>query len=117
MHKIYAFNNGGSHGFMSAVAIGDDGHVLAGHCCSSVGFMPHDLGVTSDWKHEHYDKHFGKGNWEIEWVPCDKRDTHEGFRAALKLNETAPPPSDEVMPNVTVTTVDAEGKEHTHRVV
>ena len=84
-HKIFCFSNGGSPGFLSAVALADDGNVLAGHCCSHEVYMKHDLGITSDWKHDQYDKHFGAGNWELEWVG----DTagHEGFRAALALNQ------------------------------
>ena len=84
MHKIYCFNNGGKPGWMNAVAIADDGHVLARHVCSGEGFMPHDLGITSNWKHENYDAHFGEGNWELEWV--QNPDAHEGCQAAFALN-------------------------------
>lgn len=85
-HKIYIFNNGGSPGWYSAMAIADDGHCLAQHICSSEGFMPHDMGITSNWKHENYNKHFGEGNWELEWVP-DPRN-HAGLDAAYALNQT-----------------------------
>lgn len=83
-HKIYCFNNGGSHGWMHAVAIADDGHVLAEHVCSSEGFMSHDLGITSTWKHENYNAHFGEGRWVLEWVsnPSD----HAGLQEAFRLN-------------------------------
>ena len=68
-HRIFCFNNGGSPGWMHACAIADDGHVLAGHICSSEGFMRHDLGMDgSTWKHENYNKHFGEGNWELVWI-------------------------------------------------
>lgn len=84
MKKIYCFNNGGSYGWMSAVAIAEDGHVVAGHTCSSEAYMRHDLGLTSNWKHENYDNHYGEGNWELEWV--DNLDGHDGFKEALRLN-------------------------------
>lgn len=88
--KIYGFNNGGSPGWMVAAAIGEDGVFLASHVCSSEGFMPHDLGVTSNWKHEIYDKHFGAGKWEIEFIPYSEVENHEGLQSALKLyNENA----------------------------
>jgi hypothetical protein len=84
-HKIYCFNNGGPVGFMHAVAMGDDGHCLAQHCCSDESFMAHDLGITSEWKHENYNKHFGEGNWELEWVPDP--DKHVGLQVAFVLSE------------------------------
>lgn len=87
--KIYGFNNGGARSFLQAVALGEDGSFLASHLCSSEGFMLHDLGVTSDWKHEIYNKHFGEGNWEIEFVPSGGIDSHEGLQKALQLNKTA----------------------------
>lgn len=83
-HKIYCFNNGGSPGWMNAVAIADDGNCLAQHICSSEGFMAHDLGITSNWKHDNYNKHFGQGNWELEWVGDPV--THAGLNAAIELN-------------------------------
>lgn len=85
MHKIYIFNNGGSREWYSAVAIADDGHCLAQHICSHEGFMAHDTGITSNWKHENYNEHFGEGNWELEWVP-DPRN-HPGLEAAYALNQ------------------------------
>ena len=84
-HKIYIFSNGGEAGWMSAVAIADDGHCLAQHICSHEGFMAHDMGITSNWKHENYNKHFGEGNWELEWVSNPL--SHAGLDAAYKLNQ------------------------------
>ena len=84
MKKIYCFNNGGSYGWMAAVAIAEDGNVLAGHICSNESYMRHDLGIGSNWKHENYDKHYGVGNWELEWV--SNLDDHVGFQEALRLN-------------------------------
>ena len=84
MKKIYCFNNGGSYGWMRAVAIAEDGNVLANHTCSNESYMRHDLGIGSDWKHENYDKHYGAGNWQLEWV--SDLDAHTGFQEALRLN-------------------------------
>jgi len=84
-HKIYVFNNGGSEQWYRAVAIADDGHCLAGHLCSHESFMRHDMGFTSDWKHDLYNGHFGEGNWELVWV--DNPKSHEGLQAAYGLNQ------------------------------
>lgn len=83
MKKIYCFSNGGPPEWLQAVALGEDGHVLATHICSHVGFMEHDLGT---WKHELYDKHFGLGNWELEWV--EDPATHKGVIAANILHKS-----------------------------
>lgn len=115
MHKIYAFNNGGSPGFMSAIAIGDDGKIVGQHCCSHEVFMQHDLGVIGNWKHDGYDAAYGAGNWSIEWVSSDHIDGHAALQAAFELNKAQPPIPEEERPGVTVVTVDASGKEHTHR--
>ena len=85
MHTIYCFCNGGSPGWLNAMAMADDGHVLAQHCCSDIGFVPHDLGIGSDWKHNHYDEHFGAGNWTLEWVAEPLK--HSGLLAAYALNQ------------------------------
>jgi hypothetical protein len=106
-HKIYCFNNGGSPGWYDALAIADDGHVLAGHICSHEGYMRHDLGMDgSTWKHEHYNKHFGENNWELEWIETDKLGVHEGLNKAIALNKQLPKEeavNEEAMPKVEVT--------------
>lgn len=87
--KIYCFNNGGPSDWLQAVAIAEDGTCIAGHICSAESFMPHDLGITSDWKHDDYNEHYGEGNWELEWVPTAavRAKSHEGLQSALRLNE------------------------------
>lgn len=102
--KIYCFNNGGRNRFLHAVAIGEDGTVLAEHCCSHEGFMGHDLGMDgSTWKHEHYNKHYGEGNWELEWVNSDQIETHKGLNIAFALNkENNPPTNPDAMPSVEI---------------
>ncbi|MHB0764702.1 hypothetical protein ACYCFC_10070 [Stutzerimonas sp. NM35] len=84
MNKIFCFINGGAPGLYSAVAVAEDGTCLAGHASSSDGWARHDLGIGSNWKHEHYDAHYGVGNWELEWV--DNPRDHAGMAEALRLN-------------------------------
>lgn len=84
MKKIYAFINGGSYGFYQSVALSEDGYVLAKHVSKSETWAKHDLGIGSDWKHEHYDQHFGAGNWCLEWV--DDPAVHTGLKKALERN-------------------------------
>jgi len=82
--KIYCFNNGGSPGWYHGVALAEDGMGLAGHISSSISFIKHDLGITSNWKHENYNEHYGEGNWELVWV--DNPLEHEGCKKAIELN-------------------------------
>ncbi len=101
--KIYCFNNGGSPGFMYAVAIAEDGNVLAEHCCSCEGYMRHDLGVDSDWKHENYNKHYGVGNWEAVWVanPIKSPELDAAFELNKNLEKQGIP--EDVRAGVTIT--------------
>lgn len=82
--KIYAFLNGGSPGWYTVSAIAEDGTPLASHICSSPAFFHHDIGISSDWKHNYYDEHYPQG-WEIEWVERDDIDTHAGLQEAFRL--------------------------------
>ena len=63
-------------------ALAEDGKCLAQHLSSSVSFSKHDMGLTSDWKHEHY-----PDGYELEWIDEDKLDAHEGFKAAFQKNQ------------------------------
>jgi len=72
------------------VALCEDGNSLAGHLCSHEGFVKHDMGFTSDWKHEHYDEHCGKDNWELEYIEDEDIEAHEGLQKAIKLNQELP---------------------------
>lgn len=83
MHTIYCAGYNHPAGYL-VTALADDGHGLAQHLCSHQRYARHDIGMDSTWKHEHYDAHFGAGNWQLEWV--DDVKTHPGWRAALKLN-------------------------------
>lgn len=94
--KIFVFNNGGSPGWYNAMAICEDGVYLAGHVCSHPAYIPHDMGITSDWKHEAYNAHCGEGNWELELVEKPKK--HAGLMAAYALNQKARAEAEAVTP-------------------
>jgi len=82
---IYGFNNGGDPGWMDAVALSADGHVLGGHVCSDEGYMPYDLGILENSrssKPEGYRKHYPDG-YKMEFVPSENISSHEGLQAAL----------------------------------
>ena len=66
-------------------ALADDGHALASHLSSNVGFSQHDMGLTSDWKHDKYKEHFPDG-FELEWIDESDLEHHEGFKKAFELN-------------------------------
>ena len=95
---------------MSAIAISEDGNVLAEHCCSHEVFMAHDLGIVGTWKHEHYDKHHGKGNWELVWISDVKGDVR--LQAAIELNSKLPQTiPDDVRAGITMTFGDGSKSE------
>lgn len=83
--KVYAFINGtfGSDDF-TVFAIAEDGTLLASHMSSSHGWAKHDIGVTSDWKHDQYAEHYPDG-YEVEWV--DDPRGHAGLMAAYERNQ------------------------------
>ena len=70
----------GFHGY----ALAEDGAGLCGHYSSTIDFAKHDLGLTSDWKHEYYQEHYPEG-YELEWV--DDPDNHTGWRMAFRRNQ------------------------------
>lgn len=84
MKKIYCFNNGGMPGLYSILAMCEDGHVLAEHASSNDFYGKHDIGITSNWKHDRYKAHCPDG-YELEWV--DKPKKHDGLMAAYRLNQ------------------------------
>ena len=113
--KIYGFNNGGSSEWYEAMALGSDGIAVHNHICSHEYFMPHDLGMDgrSDWGHDSYNKQYGVGNWETEFVPSNQIKTHEGLQAAIKLAKERLEKGDKIdescQAGVTVTLEDEKG--------
>lgn len=86
--KIYLFagrDNSFGPGY-AGFALAEDGTGICGHFSSSIGFAKHDLGLTSDWKHEYYEKHYPNG-YELEWV--DDPYNHAKWRVAYRLNQLA----------------------------
>lgn len=85
---IYGFNNGGSPGWYSALALAEDGTCLGGHCCSHEGYIPHDLGCLEgtrpDRHEESYRVHYPDG-YRMEFVASSQKDGHEGWRKAVDL--------------------------------
>ena len=79
--KIFAFANGSDSFGVYCVAIDEEGHGLAGHICSHAGFGPHDMGVTSNWKHDKYAEKFPDG-FEVIWV--DDPPNHPECWAAIE---------------------------------
>ena len=85
---IYGFNNGGAHGMLSAVLVAQDGTGLGGHCCSSEGYMPHDLGVLEGSRpdrHQEFRAHYPRG-YRMEFVGYDAVRGNAGLVEALRLN-------------------------------
>ncbi len=81
--KIFGFVNGGSPGWYDVSSITEDGVCLASHCCSHPCYGPHDIGVTSDWKHDTYAKYYPDG-FTVEWV--ENVEKHDGIQKAFALN-------------------------------
>ena len=71
-------------GSVIGYALAEDGHGLGSHLSSSVDFARHDMGLTSDWKHETYQKHCPDG-FELEWI--EDADHDPRWQAAMKLNK------------------------------
>ena len=94
MKKIFVFCNqkncDGSGDWHNMVAIAEDGTCLAGHVCSNHGWAWNDMGFTSDWKRDRYDKHYPDG-WELEWVENTNLETHAGIQLAFERNRARRP--------------------------
>jgi len=82
---IYCFANGRGGDWIPCLAIAEDGHVVANHVCSHPDWGKHDLGLTSDWKHEEYFQHYPNG-FVLEWVDNPMPGSNVGFDAALLKN-------------------------------
>ena len=80
--KIYAYCTPWG-GDVLGYAIAEDGTGLTSHLSSNPTWSQHDLGVTSDWHHDGYRKHYPDG-YEVVWV--EDIETHEGLRTALERN-------------------------------
>ena len=82
--KIFVFINGGKGTDMvTGAALSEDGHFLAGHLSSSEGWFRHDMGLTSNWKHKEYEKHYPNG-YELIEVSDHHPGLHEGLDQAYQ---------------------------------
>ncbi len=86
---IYGFNNGGSRGWLDAVAMAEDGTVLGGHICSDEAYMPYDLGIVDgsrgDRHANDYQPHYPDG-YKMDFVPYDEAEKHAGLCAAIEAH-------------------------------
>lgn len=48
----------------------EDGRLLATHVSSCIDWAKHDIGLTSDWKHDIYRSEFPEG-YELIWKESD----------------------------------------------
>ena len=80
---LTCFPGGIREGDVIGCALAEDGRGLASHLSSNVDFSKHDMGLTSDWKHEHYAKVFPQG-YELVWI--DNPETDARWQAALVKN-------------------------------
>jgi len=88
--KIYVFCNSCSPQWHSATALSEDGFFLAGHVCSSHGFIHHDMGVDENgWKRDTYEAHY-PGGFEVEYVDHEivRSRKHAGIEAAYTRHTT-----------------------------
>jgi hypothetical protein len=82
MSKIFCFvNSQPMPDWLNVVAISEDGDCLAGHVSSNASWAKHDIGVTSNWKHEHYKEKYPDG-YEVIWV--DNPREHKECWAAIE---------------------------------
>jgi hypothetical protein len=70
-------------------ALCEDGACIASHYSSGAYWARHDMGLTSDWKHEAYKKKYPDG-YELEWIDYADLDGHSGYQAAYALNQAMP---------------------------
>jgi hypothetical protein len=84
--KIYCFINGGFDDWLRVAAVSEDGVGLAGHTSSSYFWAKNDIGITSDWKHENYQKHYPNG-FELVWLDDPEKTLQEDetFKQAIEI--------------------------------
>lgn len=83
--KIYCYvNTGRGTDMQTVIALCEDGHCLAQHLSSNEAWAKHDIGITSEQKHENYKEHC-PGGYELIWL--DVPEDSEELKAAYKLNQ------------------------------
>ena len=85
--KIFCWvNSGKGTDWQVVMALAEDGTHLASHVSSSEGFARHDIGLTSDWKHEAYKAHYPDG-YELVWVDDARPGQCPGLDDAYAKNQ------------------------------
>lgn len=64
-------------------ALAEDGDCIAQHLSSNTAFSKHDMGLTSDWKHDNYKGKYPEG-YTLKWVDDPENDPEWQHR--VKLN-------------------------------
>lgn len=83
--KIYVFiNSGRETNFIQGIAVAEDATIIARHISSSECFFKHDMGLTSDWKHDLYKEKYPAG-FELVLIEDPLASTDPGFLAMVKL--------------------------------
>lgn len=78
---IYCYVNGRVCDDYALLALAPDGKVLAQHICSGPAFFHHDMGLTSNWKHDRYAAHYPDG-YQLEWV--EHPESHPQVQAIIE---------------------------------
>jgi len=85
MKKIFIFiNSGKGTDWIDGRALSEDGVLLTGHISSTYEFFRHDMGITSDWKHEKYKAYYPEG---YELVEVHDPQNHPEFKAVKDAAE------------------------------
>lgn len=81
MNKIYCFISDLYDDGVAVVSVSDTCKIMSNHFSSGISWAKHDIGITSDWKHDIYQKEFPNG-YELEWV--DDVDSHVDLMKIIK---------------------------------
>lgn len=85
VNEIYCYVLGRwEGGDVSVEAFSADGEVLAGHVSSNVAFAKHDIGITSERKHDKYREYYPDG-YKLVWLDDPESDSR--WQAALEINQ------------------------------
>jgi len=85
MSKIFIFINGTNYFGVESLALAEEGEILTSHISSNESWAKHDMGLTSDWKHNVYDEHYPEG-WELEYISDVEKalEENEKFKKAMQ---------------------------------
>ena len=82
--KIYLYTIEQGPNWWLGFALAEDGFGLTSHISSTRAWSQHDLGLTSEVKHDIYRKYYPDG-YELVWL--DEPEKNPGFTEALALNK------------------------------